>query len=263
MKQLNKDSFWLWSLGAGVLLIAGGIGLYFLQRSPEVLVPELAAVVPPPAPSPVTPPPAPSATPAPPVRTLPLPPLDQSDADVQGGLTELFGQEAIAQFLLPERVVRNIVVTIDNVPRQQMALNQRPIRATPGEFLTSGPEEAMVLAEENYARYAPLIAVVRTIDAKTLVSLYRGLQPLFQQAYEELGHPNGVFNLRLLEVIDHLLAAPQAPAEIRLVQPSVLYRYADERLEKLSAGQKLLLRMGPENAAVIKSKLREIQAELL
>jgi hypothetical protein len=101
------------------------------------------------------------------------------------------------------------------------------------------------------------------MDAKTLVALYRGLQPLFQQAYEELGHPNGEFNTRLIEVIDHLLATPAAPAEIRLVQPSVLYRYADERLEKLSAGQKLLLRMGPENAAIIKGKLGDIRAQLM
>jgi hypothetical protein len=43
----------------------------------------------------------------------------------------------------------------------------------------------------------------------------------------------------------------------------VLYKYADERLEKLSAGQKLMIRMGVDNATVIKGKLREIQAELL
>jgi hypothetical protein len=71
-----------------------------------------------------------------------------------------------------------------------------------------------------------------------------------------------VFNTRLIEVIDHLLATEDPPQEIRLVQPSVHYRYADERLEKLSAGQKLLLRMGPENAARIKAKLREIRAAL-
>jgi len=174
---------------------------------------------------------------------------------------KLFGQEAVTQFLVPERLVRNIVVTIDNVPRQ-MAVNQRPIKPTAGEFITSGPEDALVLAPENYARYAPFISLVRAIDAKTLVSLYRGLQPLFQQAYEELGHPSAVFNDRLIEVIEHLLATPNVRDEIRLVQPSVLYRYADEQLEKLSAGQKLLIRMGPQNAAVIKAKLREIQAEL-
>ena len=263
MKQPNKDSFWLWTVGAGVLLVAGGLGVYFLQRDGEPSVAAPTAVVPRPVPSTEAPRTAPVVTATPPARTVPLPPLDQSDPDVQGGLTELFGQEAIAQFLVPERIVRNIVVTIDNAPRQQMALNQRPIKPTPGEFVTSGPEEALVLAPENYARYAPFIAVVRAMDAKTLVALYRGLQPLFQQAYEELGHPNGEFNTRLIEVIDHLLAAPAAPAEIRLVQPSVLYRYADERLEKLSAGQKLLLRMGPENAAIIKGKLGDIRAQLM
>jgi hypothetical protein len=263
MTQRNKDSFWLWSLAAGVLLIAGGIGLYFLQRDADVLPGEPVANTATLAPSTA---PATTSNTTPPVfqaRELPLPPLDQSDADAIGGLTELFGQKSIADFLVPERVIRNIVVTIDNAPRPQMAPNQRPIKPTPGAFITAGPEEAIVLAPENHARYTPFVAVVRAIDAKTLVSLYRGLQPLFQQAYEELGHPNGVFNDRLVEVIDHLLAAPDAPAEIRLVQPSVLYRYADEGLEKLSSGQKLLIRMGTENAGVIKSKLREIRAELL
>jgi hypothetical protein len=193
---------------------------------------------------------------------LPLPPLDESDADVLGGLTEIVGQRAITQFLVPERLVRNIVVTIDNAPREQMALNQRPIKPTPGELVTAGPEDALVLAPENYARYEPFVALVRTVDAKTIVALYRGLQPLFQQAYEELGHPNESFDKRLSEVIEHLLATPNAPGQIRLVRPSVLYRYADERLEKLSSGQKLLIRMGPANAAALKAKLREIQAEL-
>jgi hypothetical protein len=85
---------------------------------------------------------------------------------------------------------------------------------------------------------------------------------LFQQAYEELGHPNASFNTRLNEIIEHLLQTPTPRGEIALVQPSVLYQYADERLEKLSSGQKLLIRMGVDNAAIIKGKLREIQAAL-
>ena len=159
----------------------------------------------------------------------------QSDPDVHGGLTELFGQPA-AQHLFPERIVRNVVVTIDNVTREQMALNQRPIQPTSGDFITAGPEDALVLAPENYARYEPFVALVLSMDAKTLVSLYRGLEPLFQQSYEELGHPERSFNDRLIEVIDHLLQTPNPQGEIPLVQPSVLYRYADERLEKLSVG---------------------------
>jgi hypothetical protein len=261
MIERNKDWFWPWVLGAGILLVVGAIGLYFLRGDapePEPVVDVPAPVIDTPAPPPSTIP----ETAPPPARTLPLPPLDESDADVSGGLTELFGMEAIAEHLVPERVVRNIVVSIDNAPRQLLALDQRPISATPGDFITSGDEDAIVLAPENYARYEPFVGLVANIDAKTLVSFYRGLEPLFQEAYEDLGNPDKSFTARLAEVIEHLLQTPTPRGEIALVQPSVLYRYADDRLEKLSAGQKVLIRMGVDNAAVVKGKLREIQAEL-
>jgi hypothetical protein len=261
MMQRDKDWFWPWALGAGILLVVGAIGLYFLRGgTPE---PEPVLDVPEPVvDTPAPPRPAVVDTASPPAPTLPLPPLDESDSDVLGGLTEIFGPDAIAQHVVPERIVRNIVVSIDNVPREQLALNQRPFAPTPGEFVTSGPEDALVLSPDNFARYEPFVALVSNMDAKTLVSYYRGLEPLFQQAYEELGHPDASFTARLNEVIEHLLQTPTPRGEIALVQPSVLYRYADERLEKLSAGQKLLIRMGVDNATVVKGKLREIQAEL-
>jgi hypothetical protein len=259
-EQRSKDWFWPWVLGAGVVLILGGIGLYFL-RGGDTTAPAPVAATPPPVEQTAEQRPAPASS-LPPGRSLPLPKLDESDAEIIGGLTELLGQDAIRQFLVPERLIRNIVVTIDNAPRQQMAPNQRPIKPTPGAFVTAGADETLTLSPENYARYAPFIAIVRRLDTKTLVSLYRGLEPLFQQAYEELGHPNSVFHTRLLEVIRHLIATPDAPLEIKLVQPSVQYKYADERLEKLSAGQKLLIRMGRDNATVVKAKLRELEAAL-
>jgi len=261
MMEQNKDWYWPWALGAGILLVVGGIGIYLLREAPEpeAVVDTPQSVVDTPAP----PPTADLDTALPPAPALPLPPLDESDPDVLGGLTELFGQEAVVKHVIIERIVRNIVVTIDNIPRQQMALNQRPIQSTPGDFITAGEENAIVIAPANFARYEPFVALVSSLDAKTLVSFYRGLEPLFQQAYEELGHPDASFTTRLNEVIEHLLQTPTPRGELALVQPSVLYKYADERLEKLSAGQKLLIRMGVDNATVIKGKLREIQAEIL
>jgi hypothetical protein len=262
MMERNKDWFWPAILGAAVLLVVAAVGLLLLRDdAPE---PEAVVDVPPPAVAPPAAPPPVAVEPAPaPERALPLPPLDESDTDVVGGLTELLGQDAVMQYVVPERLVRNLVVSIDNAPRQQLALDQRPLQAVPGEFITAGEEDSLVLSPENFARYEPFVALVANLDAKTLVSFYRGLEPLFQQAYEELGHPDASFATRLNEVIEHLLQTPTPRGEIALVQPSVLYRYADERLEKLSAGQKLLIRMGVDNATVVKGKLREIQAELL
>jgi hypothetical protein len=262
MIEPNKDWVLPTALGAGILLVLGGIGFYLMRggsTEPDAVVDTPRPVVE----TPASPPTSTVYTPPPPTRGVPLPPLDESDPEVLGGLTELLGQDAVMRHLVPERLVRNIVVTIDNVPRRQMALNQRPLQATPGNFITAGEENAIVIAPANYARYEPFVGLVSKLDAKTVVSFYRGLEPLFQQAYEDLGHPGASFNTRLNEVIEHLLQTPTPRGQIALVQPGVLYKYADERLENLSAGQKLMLRMGVNNATVIKGKLREIQAELL
>jgi Protein of unknown function (DUF3014) len=83
---------------------------------------------------------------------------------------------------------------------------------------------------------------------------------LFQEAYQNLCYPSGYFNDRLVQVIDVLLATPQPSGPIELVQPNVMYTFADPALEARPAGQKLLIRMGPDNAAAIKSKLMELRA---
>ena len=87
--------------------------------------------------------------------------------------------------------------------------------------------------------------------------------PLFQEAYANLGHPPEYFNDRLIEVIDHLLATPELQDPIALARPNVQFEYADPNLEARSAGQKALIRMGRENATVIKNKLRDVRAALI
>jgi hypothetical protein len=105
--------------------------------------------------------------------------------------------------------------------------------------------------------------LVGSVDTQTLVSTYTRYYPLFQQAYESLGHPPEYFNDRLVEVIDVLLAAPEVPGPIALAQPGVLYEFADPKLEALPAGQKVLIRMGTDNARIVKTRLRELRSELI
>ena len=119
-----------------------------------------------------------------------------------------------------------------------------------------------MLDPANFERYEPLVQLVRSSDTQQLVATYVRYYPLFQDAYENLGHPPEYFNDRLIEVIDHLLATPELQGPIALAQPGVLYQFADPKLESKSAGQKLLIRMGSENAAVIKDKLRELRSAL-
>jgi len=226
---------------------------------------------PPPEP---TPPPAvraPEAAEAPPAHPLPaagagtaaLPALNDSDALAHDSLVNVLGRAPVEEFLVPKNIIRHIVVTTDNLPRRKVAVELRPVKPTPGQLVITTQGDLTLLSDANFGRYAPLVRVVQAADVKTLAALYQKLYPLFQQAYEDLGYPGKYFNDRLTETIDNLLETPEVAAPIPLVQPRVMYEYSDASLERRSAGQKLLIRMGPANARVIKEKLREFRAEIV
>jgi hypothetical protein len=131
----------------------------------------------------------------------------------------------------------------------------------PGGFGVAGDNDNTTIGAQNALRYRAYIVAMEGVEAKRLVATYVQLYPLFQAAYQELGYPNGYFNDRLIEAIDDMLAAPDV-AQPKLAQPKVLYEFADPALEELSAGRKILVRMGPENAKRVKDKLRAIRREL-
>jgi len=225
-----------------------------------------------PAPAPAAaPPPAPPAAPthypigdnAPPASApKPLPALDDSDTAAQDALAGLAGPRTLAELFQPRNLIRRLVATVDNLRRGKVSGRLSAFKPVAGRFITAGAGTELSLSPANYDRYTPYVQLARAVDSKQLVAVYAHLYPLFQQAYVDLGYPDGYFNDRLVQVIDHLLATPAAPPGLRLVQPNVLFQYADPELESLSAGQKILLRMGPDNAAMVKNKLREIRVEV-
>ncbi|MBI1732693.1 MAG: DUF3014 domain-containing protein [Gammaproteobacteria bacterium] len=192
----------------------------------------------------------------------PLPVLQQSDQPVREDIAALIGADAVAKFLAPEELIRRIVSTVDNLPREKLALRLWPVRPTAGKFAVLEQGGKTLIAPENPSRYQPFVAVMSAVDTRRAAGLYQHYYPLFQQAYRDLGYPSGYFNDRLVAVIDHLLATPEAPGAVELVRPAVYYKYADPKLEKLSAGQKILLRVGPDNAKLLRSKLAEFRGHI-
>jgi hypothetical protein len=254
---MQESKQWIW-WAIPVVVVAGlGAALYFGKQQKEQPVaasPSAAAPAAPANPAPVNHP----ITPTP--SDKPLPTLADSDVPVQESLAEVFGR-SLENFLIPKQIVRHIVVTVDNLPRRKTAVPMWPLKPTVGAFVVTSPDDP-ALSEDNAARYAPLIKIVETADPAQLAAIYKRYYPLFQEAYVGLGYPDGYFNNRLIEVIDHLLATPELTGPVKLAQPSVFYQFADPALEDRSAGQKVLLRMGNGNAAVVKAKLRALRKEI-
>ncbi len=243
----TDENFGRWILG-GVVLLAIGAGVWYWQKrqadQQEAPVAETQPV----------------AAAEPKVRN---PIVAPDDIDPNLSATEqvatLIGTPRFEALFVPEDFVKKLVATVDSLARQDVAARMNPAKPPGGSFVTAGKGDSLVLGAANFARYTTWVELVDSLDADQAAALYRRLYPQFQAAYENLGNPDGYFNDRVIEVIDHLLSAPAAPATITLVRPNVLYEFADPALEAQSAGRKLLLRMGPGNAARVKAKLKEFR----
>ena len=254
------------AFGAGaVLLIAAGVGVWaYVHRkpAPEPVITPVTETAPqtgaqstdPVVEHPVASEPA----------AAPLPALPESDAPLTAELQRVFGAPVVSTWLVPDQVVRRFVATVDNLPRNVPLEKRRPLQAPSAAFIvdrTNGADDTqrITLSARNSARYDAAVAVLEKVDPQALAALYRHYYPLLQQAYEDLGYPERYFNDRMVAVIDDLLRAPEIGEPISLVRPKVLYQFEDPKLEQLSSGQKLMLRMGPDHAARVKARLRELR----
>lgn len=194
--------------------------------------------------------------------TTALPPLDGSDGGIASALSGLTGDDALSALLVRPQIVARIVATVDTLPRHELGSRMLPLHTPKGSFVTHEVDGQILMDEQNAARYAPYMQLVSKADPQTVVAWYVQNYPLFQQAYQQLGYPKGYFNDRLVAVIDDLLAAPESAQPAALVRSKGGYTYADPKMESLSAGQRLLLRTGPDNEAKVKVKLRAIRSLL-
>jgi hypothetical protein len=263
----------IYGIGFVILVVVGGAALYWRHHRP---VPAAVALPGPPALAPSGPPPAaPPAAPAirHPLAAAPsagLPPLDRADAYVEAAVVDLLGHKDVRAFLHLDGLLRRFAATVNNLAGDDASASLWPVKTTAGRFTTEARGGEMVIGAANAARYAPFVRFAAAIDARRAAGLYRRLYPLLQQAYEDLGFPGSYFNDRVVEVIDNLLATPSLSGPIAVTRfaadggsGSALYIYADPSLEARSAGQKILLRMGRENAAALTAKLSELRAELV
>lgn len=212
--------------------------------------------------------------------TPPLPvlevPTDALAADDAQGLdrmaSEWLGQQALKFLVLPG-LAHHIVATVDNLPRSHASPRVWPLYPVGGQIALKVTEQGTQIADANSARYDAVVGFVTGMDPATVAQRYRQAYPVLQQAYENLGYPGQPFNERLIAVIDHLLQTPepQAPVYLHLVQvqgqvapqhPWLRYEYADSQLQALSAGQKILLRLGAEHRQRIKAYLQALRSAI-
>lgn len=278
-------------LSAAAALLVAAAAVWFLLRPPPPppAVDAAPALPSTPAEAPAMAAPAPHAAPAPAAispadagasagQTLPTatpaaeatPPLPSDDAGLRRALIDLLGRDAVIELLQTDAFAERVVATVDALPSGHAAPRLWPVHPTEGRFTVDADNR---ITADNAARYDRFVDLVERIDPATAARLYRRLLPQLQSAYAGLGYPGRRFHDRLIEVIDHLLATPVAPpappvtltdvkGPIASERPWVRYEFADPALESLSAGQRILLRVGDAHRQRLTAWLRAFRASI-
>ena len=234
-------------IGIAALAVVGGAALAFWLRSPA------APAAPPPA-KPVVAEAKPTVDP-----TLPtIPPLDESDTVVADLVRKLSSNPLITALLTTNGLVRHFAVVVANIADGQApAALLRPLKPN-GPFRVVNRKGAVFLDTRSYARYTPLADAVASFDPQAVARLYAALKPRLEEAHREAGERSTTFDQTLERAIVSILKTPALTGPVELEPHGVVYIYADPKIEAMSAGQRQLIRMGPENTRTIQTKLRAI-----
>lgn len=247
---------------------------------PVVAVPSVPAPEPAPlqplqaAPQPALAPPAAASMPAP-VELAPPPEDMLALPDLDALVVQWLGQQAM-QWVVTPQLARHVVATVDNLPRAHAAPRLWPLTPAGGKMVLHTDEQGQRIAPENSVRYQALVDFVTQRAPAQWVQWYGAAYPALQHQYEQLGYPGQSFHARLLLVLEHLLQTPAVhdPLAVQLVQvqqgqvreaplqPWLRYEYVDAQLQSLSAGQKMLLRLGPAHRAKLAAFLQALHGQL-
>lgn len=187
-----------------------------------------------------------------------LPPLARSDAFIRERL-EAFGLPA--EWVGQDDLVRRLAVVTDAVTRGEWP--RRPLRflQAPGPFRVIERDGKLYPDPRNATRYEPDLELLESIEPAATARFLELIEPLLGEALAELGLTTSG-DLALREAIDAVLETPVEPGPYALVQPKVFYEYADPAVEARAPFEKQLLRLGPENAARLKTYLRRVKESL-
>lgn len=193
----------------------------------------------------------------------PLPPLAASDDLMLEQLSAAGVGPDLAKLDGSENLVETSAALVDGLSRGVVLRKLLPVARPAEPFTVEQRGERTYMNPASYRRYDKYAQAIAAVDTGVVIESFHRLRPLYEQAYVQLGLKPGDFDNAVIRMLDRIIATPEIEQPIELTRKSVMYRYADPQLEQLSAVQKQLLRMGPDNTRRIKAQAEVIRKGLL
>ena len=202
-----------------------------------------------------------AASPEPP----PEPTVTEETADVYARdmVESLNGGKALAQFVAGDYIVERAVAIVDAMRRGEVPYKLLPVSRPSKPFPISDDGLRVTMDPSGFSRYDGFAQWVNGIDVLAIIELLNDYEQISTEALSRMGV--GDFDIRsaVLAATTEILATPIAPQNAELMKREANWVYMDPELEALSALQKQVLRMGPENSEIIQAKARELRSAVL
>jgi hypothetical protein len=249
-----------------LLVIAGGVvlltGIWPPKGEPT---PTATAPPPEPPPSPIMtaieePAPEPSEPPPPPPEPVedPLPRLEESDDAVRDAVGDIPLGTAGQQYLIPGNIIERSASLIYLMAQGDVPYKLLPVSRPKAAFPIRDDGTQVVTDPAGFERYDALTQWLQSLDLESLLSSLEWFIPLFREAWSYYGEDPAAFDMAVVMTLDLVIATPEIDlSEARLIRKEAVWIFEDPAIEGLAPIQKQVLRMGPENAKILKAKAAE------
>jgi hypothetical protein len=246
-----------------LLVIAGGVVLLT-----GIWPPEEESSAPPVMAAPPAPPPAPAITeleeptvepppPPPPPAPVedPLPRLEESDDAVRDAVGDIPLGTAGQQYLIPGNIIERSASVVYLMAQGDVPYKLLPVSRPKATFSISDDGTQVVTDPAGFERYDALTQWLQSLDLESLLSSLEWFIPLFREAWSYYGEDPAAFDMAVVMTLDLVIATPEVDlSEARLIRKEAVWIFEDPAIEGLAPIQKQVLRMGPENAEIVKAK---------
>ena len=206
-----------------------------------------------PAPAPETPVIEEAPVPAP--VQEPLPKLDESDDEVRDAVADIPLGNAGQQYLMSSNVIERGTSMVYLLVQGEVPYKLLPIARPKEAFPIADDGTQVTVSAEGFARYDALAQWLTSLDVEALAAALARFTPLFREAWSYYGEEAEAFDFAVISALDMVASTPEVDlASARLVRKEAVWLYEDPAIEGLPAIQKQVLRMGPDNAAIVKNK---------
>src|SRR5687767_2465799 len=120
-----------------------------------------------------------------------LAPLGETDPIVRELVSRLSAHPRVAAWLATDQLVRNFAVVVLNIAEGRTPAKHLSALKPSGEFIAAEDGEVAYIDPRSYRRYNDYADAVGALDARGTAQVYATLKPRIQDAYRELGQPDG------------------------------------------------------------------------